>query len=80
MSRTRIVAGSTVVLRRGEDLSDRFEPCSARPCTGYMPSGIRGKVLEVDTEPTARPIQIHFPTTGVCAWFSRSNVKVVQGR
>lgn len=78
MSRTKITTGCTVVLRHGEDLSDRFEPCSARPLTGYLPGGIRGKVMEVDSEPTNRPIQVHFPSTGVTAWFARSNVKIIK--
>lgn len=77
MSRPRIFVNSTVVLRKSEDLSDRFEPCTSRPQTGWQASGVRGVVLEVDKEISARPIQVHFPSTGVTAWFARSNVKVI---
>lgn len=78
MSRTKITVSSTVTLRKGEDLSDRFEPCSDRPLTGWQPAGIRGMVLEVDREISARPVQVHFPTTGVTAWFSRKNLRIVK--
>jgi len=78
MSRTKITVNSTVVLRKGEDLSDRYEPCSSRPLTGWQPAGIRGTVLEVDSELTDRPIQVRFDTTGVTAWFSRRNLRVIK--
>lgn len=75
--RARIAVNSTVVLRKSEDLSDRFEPCSSKPQKGWQPAGVRGTVVEIDNDPTNRPIQIHFPSTGVTAWFARSNVKVL---
>lgn len=78
MARSSICVDSVVVLRKSEDLSDRFEPCSDRPLTGWQASGVRGVVLEVDSEKSARPVQVHFKGTGVTAWFAKSNLKVLK--
>lgn len=78
MARSKISVGQTVVLRKGEDLSDgRYEACTSKPLTGWVPGGIRGTVLEVDTQPTSRAVQVHFPAAGVTAWFAKRALKVI---
>ena len=78
MARTKISIGQTVVLRKGEDLSDgRYEACTSRPLTGFVPGGIRGTVIQVDTEPTSRAVEVHFPAAGVTAWFAKRSLKII---
>ena len=70
--------GMTVTLRKGLDLSDRFQACSTKLKQGYIPSGIRGTVVDVD--PESKAVQVEFPACrGIGReWISRSMLRPVK--
>jgi len=69
--------GMTVTLRKGLDLSDRFQACSTKLKQGYIPRGIRGTVIDVD--PESKAVQVEFPACrGVGReWIPRSMLRAV---
>lgn len=70
--------GMTVTLRKGLDLSDRFQACSTKLKQGYIPKGIRGTVVDVD--PESKAVQVEFPAVrGVGReWIPRSMLRPVK--
>ncbi len=69
--------GMTVSLRKGLDLSDRFQSCSSSLKQGYIPRGIRGRVVDID--PESKAVEVEFPACGsVREWIHRSLLRPVK--